>query len=349
MDFITPDQLLIERPASQRVWVVRASGGLYTQTFEAAGIMAIGHVDKVGWAEGPVSPRSLQMLSKQLEVINPRRKKASISSHVNQTKRFCNEIKVDDLVVTVDAGRLMVGRVAGEAFIEQEPVVVEHLFRQSVKMPFQLRRKVDWGPKIARADVPLALEQVLKAHQAVFNLDKQWQAVYHMLYPCFSFEGVLYLSTNIKQKKALNNYSLSQFFSILSGIEAIAKTFAKPQPGEFETFEELFVQYMSSSQLTLTSKAEFMSPGTIWSKVKITPKGMVLAVLVYVMLFGGDMSLIKTDGIIDLETRQRFYEIVAKMIEERVFEKVESDLKIEIPKLDTRPLDDRDPVYAIIE
>lgn len=349
MNVITPNQLLIERPESQRVWVVRASGGQYTQTFEAAGIMAIGHVDKVGWSEGPVNTRSLQMLSKDLETINSKRKKVSITSHVNQTKRFCNEIKIDDLVVTVDGTRLMVGKVTGEAFVAHEHVVVEHMLRQPVKMPFQLRRKVEWGPKIARGEVPLALEQVLKAHQAVFNLDKKWQAVYHMLYPCFSFDGVLYLSTNIKQKKELNNYSLSQFFSILSGIEAIAKTFAKPQPGDFATFEELFVHYMNSTQLTLTSKAEFMSPGTIWSRVKITPKGMLLAVMIYVMLFGGDTSLLKTDGIIDLETRQRFFGIVAKMIEERVFEKVESDLKIEIPKLDTRPLDNRDPVYAILE
>lgn len=339
MTALTIDDLIVKRPQNQRFWVVRASGGLFTETFRAANLMAIGHIDKLDLREGPVTAGDLKNLRERLEFVFPKRKRMSVTSHVNQTQKFCSEIKSGDLIVTVDSAHMMIGKVNGDPYIGKQPVVVEHAFRQSIKMEHQLRREVIWGPKLSRSSVPVALEMTLQAHQTVFSLDSHWQAVYHLLYPCFAYEGQLYLSANIRQRKALSNYSLSQFFAILSGIEAIAKTLSEGKAKKDLQYADLFARFVQVNQLTLTSKAEFMSPGTIWSKVKMTPTQMVVAAMIYVMLFGGDMTVLKTDGLIDKELRHQIFNMVTDVINDHRFNQLREDLKLETPQLDTAPLD----------
>ncbi len=345
---LTLENLIAKRPKGQRVWVVRASGGYFTETFRSAKLMAVGHVDRLQWRKGSVSGPMLERLPRDLTEAFPKRARMSITSHVNQTRRFCTDVKDGDLVVTLDSGHLMVGTVAGSPFIDSTPVIVEHAFRQSIKMPYHLRRPVEWGPIIPRSSVPVSLEMTLQAHQAVFSLDHHWEAVYHLLYPCFASDGILYLSTNIRQRKSLSNYRLSQFFAVLSGIEAIAKTYGDSGPPTNGDYATLFAAFVAAHQLTLTSKAEFMSPGTIWSKVKMTPRQMAVCAMLYVMLFGGDMTVLKTDGIIDKELRHQIFEIAKELILTHEFKKLEQDLKLEIPRLDTRPIDGREPIPTVI-
>jgi hypothetical protein len=345
---LTLENLIAKRPKGQRVWVVRASGGYFTETFRSASLMAIGHVDKLDWRKGPVSASALERLPHDLADAFPKRARMSITSHANQTKRFCTEVNEGDMVVTLDSGHLMVGTVAGSPYIGKAPVIVEHAFRQSIKMPYHLRRPVHWGPIIPRSSVPVSLEMTLQAHQTVFSLDHHWEAVYHLLYPCFASDGILYLSTNIRQRKSLSNYRLSQFFAVLSGIEAVAKTLGTDGLQSSEGYLHLFSAFVAAHQLTLTSKAEFMSPGTIWSKVKMTPKQMAVCAMLYVMLFGGDMTVLKTDGIIDKELRHQIFEIAKDLVLTHEFKKLEQDLKLEIPKLDTRPIDGREPIPTVI-
>ncbi|MEJ2043237.1 MAG: hypothetical protein P8X74_01075 [Reinekea sp.] len=105
----------------------------------------------------------------------------------------------------------------------------------------------------------------LRANQTVFNVDKHWEAIYHSLYPAFSKEDDLYLSLKIRQEKEINNYSVVQILSFLNEIEVIAKEL-EGNLGP-DNFEKLFAQYVVSDLLTLTTKAQFNSPGDIWNKI----------------------------------------------------------------------------------
>src|SRR5690606_24240312 len=162
-------------------------------------LMAIGHTDRLSLKDGEVSDSHWNELETSLLRSDPERSRGSITSHANQVRAFSSEIKVNDLVVTLDSRSLMVGRVSGNAFIEKKGIKIEYANGHTSEMNFLLRRPVDWGPRMRRADVPAALEMTLLAHQTVFNLDTYWQAIYHLMYPVFSFRDTLYFSTLISQ------------------------------------------------------------------------------------------------------------------------------------------------------
>ena len=330
---------LVERPKDQRVWVVRASGGHFVPHFRRDSLMAIGHLNDVGLPDGPVGDATSLEFERLLKVADEKRKQNSITSHAKQAEVFCSAIKEDDLVVTLDSSAFMVGRVLGPAYVDSAPVVIERPNAPSDKMPHRLRRKVSWGPMVERNAVPVALEMTLQAHQTVFNIDRYWTAVYHLLYPCFTFEGRLYLSANIKQQQAIDNYSVSQLFSLLSGVEVMAKLLAR-ESEEWQSYPKNLPALDAELDLALSSKAEFMSPGTVWSTLLSTDTMvMAWAALIYVMLFGGKIVFFKSDGLIDIHTRQKLWERVLRLKEVHDVDKIKKKLKVEVPKLDTEKLE----------
>lgn len=185
---------------------------------------------------------------------------------------------------------------------------------------------------------PIAMEMTLRAHQTVFNIDRFWSSIYHLLYPCFTYEGHLYFSINIQQRQELDNYSISQLFGLLTGVEVMAKLFALDSDA-WEDYPRNLALLRDSLQLGLTSKAEFMSPGTIWSKFRMDQTQMVWAVVIYIMVFGGELTFFKTDGLIDTQTRQKIWERALRLSESHDFEKLKSNLRVDFPRIETTPLE----------
>ena len=331
-------EFLVERPADQRFWVVRASGGTFVRHFRNSGLVAIGHVNDLTIAKGPIPDGFVKKLAAALRVAKPDRTTLSISSHVNQVKTFCHEIKENDLIVTVDSQNLMIGRVSGDAYIDDTAVVITDVYGKQDAMEHNLRRPISWGPILSRKSVPTALEMTLLAHQTVFSLDRHWDAVYHLIYPCFVFEGRLYLSANIKQTESLDNYSITQFFALLSGVESVAKNL-QYEKDDVNEYLPSVSSLRHGGDLNLTSKAAFMSPGTIWSSVLLDAPQLVTAVVIYIMLFGGDLKFFKTDGILDIQTRRKMWDRVMKLKKSHDFDHVKEKLKVEIPNYDTTAIE----------
>jgi hypothetical protein len=329
------------RPEGQRVWVVRASSGQFVEHFARYSLVAIGHVDQIPLSDGAFETNDLNRLEQLLFKADPDRSRGSITSHVNQVKAFVLDMKVGDLVVTLDSYSLMVGRVNEEAFIDRKKLTLERFGRYPSELTFRLRRSVNWGPRMRRGDVPAALEMTLLAHQTVFNLDDHWEAIYHLIYPFFFHRDTFFLSTKIAQQEALDNFSIAQLFGLLSGIEAVAKTLSANEFTRTPNYLSLLSTYVESNRLTLTSQAEFMSPGTIWSRVKITPKGMACAALMYAMLFGAKTPLIETDGVLDKELRHMIFELVKQMATQHQLPRIKQDLEIGVPSYNTEALRDK--------
>jgi hypothetical protein len=271
-----------------------------------------------------------------LQARNIERPKSSVTSHVNQVKTFVSLVQVNDLVVTVNSERLHIGRVTGEAFIKHGPLTIER-GGQRYAMTHHLRRHVAWGPGIPRKSVPAALEMTMLAHQTVFNIDAYWDLIYHLLYPCFQYAGKLYLSANIKQTQELDNYSISQFFSLLSGIEAMAKDFESGDES-WKTYPDIAGDKLEKLNLNLTTKAEFMSPGAIWAAVSSDGGALIWTAAIYLMVFGGDIKIFKTDGVIDIKTRQKIWDRVLKLMDVHKFPKVKQKLRIDVPRVETEVL-----------
>lgn len=328
---------LVERPADQQFWVVRASGGDYARHFLQHSVIAIGHIDELNLPEGPLSDGVLGSLEVRLTRNDPERAKSSITSHANQVRTFCSLMKEGDLVLTVNPSRaLVIGRIVGGAAVHRKPLEIRDIQGNAYEMPHQLRRAVVWGPVIPRKNIPSSFEMTMLAHQTVFNVDEHWDSIYHLIYPFFKFGGNLYLSTNIRAEEALGNYPVAQLFNLLSGIEIAAKTF-DPDDGSYQ----LTRPPASSLDLNLTTKAEFMSPGSIWSMVPLPATEMVWAIVIYLMLFGGDVKFFKTDGLIDTHTRQKLWAIVIKLMDKFQFQEVKSKLKLDVPRAKTEALEEK--------
>lgn len=299
--------------------------------------MAIAHLDGLDFKDGEISEESLLDLKGRMHRAEPEKPRSSVTSHLNQVGNFCLAIKEDDLVVTVTPHSLTFGRVSGQAYISHEPVFIKSAGGESYEMKHNLRRPVDWGPRLTRGAVPTALQMTLLAHQTVFNIDAYWQSIYHLLYPCFTYEGKLYLSANIRQMSDLDNFSISQLFGLLTGVEAMAREFDKSDD-VWPDYPALTEAQLANLELNLTSKAEFMSPGAIWAQVALDFSGLIWATVIYTMLFGGDVKFFKADGLIDKQTRQKVWVRVLKLMETHNFKKVQAKLKVDVPRVDTTAL-----------
>ncbi|WP_457808915.1 hypothetical protein [Kushneria sp. EE4] len=336
---------IYEVPDGRRYWVVRAEGGRYYDHFVKNDLMALGHLNDLGvavedceifapeegWLKDKVSKKCKEKKSS----------KRTESASFNQIKNFIFAIKEDDWVITVGEGSLSVGIVIGEAYIENKGLVVYYDVEKDkkVEMGSSLRRRVKWGPRISRSMVPFGLSSSLRANQTVFNIDKHWEAIYHSLYPAFIKDDDLYLSLKIRQEKGIDNYSVVQILSFLNEIEVIAKEIdGKLVDHEFEA---VFREYANNGLLTLTTKAQFYSPGDVWNKFPSLRRVKMRYLLVgYAMLFGNDQ--IGMDGVLDLETRHRLWDIFLERIEEKDIKQVVSNLELSKPVYDTSMLEYKD-------
>lgn len=324
----------------ERIWVIRASGGRYVEHFRKENIVAIGHIDGYKFQ---VEPNKIELSEIKKFIGMPKTdgaslNKASISNLANQVSNFISEIRPNDLVLTIDDRSVAIGRAKGEAYFDSEPVEITKL-KRSIKMHYELRRKVEWGPVFKRSEFPYSMELSLRAHQAVFNIDSHWSNLYHCLYPIFRDESHVYFSTNIKQHNDIDSHSIAQLFATFSDLEALAKTF---DPNIEETLSELLRRFSNESSYELSCKAEFMSPGHVWAKLgmtKIEGKRLLYFLIAYGCLFGHIKAWeFQIEGIVTKEIREKIADYVLESIKSRELDKVNERLQLDVPKYNTKPL-----------
>ncbi|MBD3671720.1 MAG: hypothetical protein HUJ29_13195 [Gammaproteobacteria bacterium] len=339
---------VIERPKSQRCWVVRASGGDYVSHFRKEGVMALGHIDALELPENDKDDgfvpdyESLKVKLESQEKISER----GAFVHFRQVKSFISEINIGDLVVTVDRGLLMVGRVIGYSYIDNKPVriIYDEKRNQYTEMPFRLRRKVQWGPVLKRSTLPSAMLRSITSRLTVFNIDQYWSSIYHLLYPVFQYENCLYFSARIQQRDEINNFNVSQVFRILTELEVVVTNFEQILDNPEFDFDNLFAAFKNVGEFRLKTTAEFMSPGSIWSHLGFSDKDgrrIIIGALLYGAVFGVDIAnVIKVDGLIHKEARAALIEYFLQRLDENDVEQMRERLKLEMPNFNTSPLED---------
>lgn len=182
----------------------------------------------------------------------------------------------------------------------------------------------------------------LKANQTVFNVDAKWDAIYHTLYPAFRRENKLFLSAKITTEQAIKNHNISIIFKILDEVEIIGKEIARG--ANSGNFEQIISTYIETDALTITTKAQFHSPGDIWNAITGVAGNLDLdhwatyTMTAYSMIFGNQK--IGFDGLIDIETRKKLWDLVIDRIKKNKAEKVVEALQIKLPQIDTSKLED---------
>ena len=344
---------VFERPVNQRYWVVRAQGGDYIDHFRQAGTVAIGHLDELDLPHSNHQPYfpAMSPLLAQIGSLERRKGeegwKARSQRRYGQVKTFIAEMSVGDLVVSIDSGFLMVGRIVGHPRIDNVPVKVirDEETGDYTEMPFSLRRPVRWGPKIRRNHLPTAMKRSISARQTVFNIDPYWATLYHMLYPIFTSEGKLFFSTRINQSDAISNYSVSQLFSILTDLEVLTRSIEVTEnPGEI-SFQRLFDQFLIEDGFKLATTAEFMSPGSVWSYLGVddnTGRKIILGSLLFGALFGVKIGPLEVDGVVHKELREKIVEEFTERLEYHNAQSVKEKLELSLPEFNTEPLENNE-------
>ncbi|QSV13416.1 hypothetical protein [Photobacterium ganghwense] len=263
------------------------------------------------------------------------------NTQLMQAKSFIYEMEEGDWVLSVGRSAVRYGVITSKPYIEREiiSIVYDNETGRKVDMDKHLRRKVSWGPVIKRSELPYGLAQSLRARQTVTNLDKHWQALHHSIYPAFKANGNLYLSIKIATENDIESYAVMNLFKLLNEIEVIGKAIANGV--EINNFEEVFSQYLDNGLLSVTTKAQFHSPGEIWSMIRGAngdkAKWLIPTVFAYSMLFGN--SHLGFDGVIDLETRQKIWDVVISRLEENDTKKYVNKLELQMPKAKTEVLE----------
>jgi len=335
-------------PEDRRYWVVRAESGLYFDHFTRYGIIALGHLDDLNLKENRDSPfrpntesveNDLKKLHESLSL-----KSRRTSTHLNQVKSFIAEMGVGDWVLTVGHSSIRFGRITGSPRIDKSPlkIVYDEETGREVTLEYNLRRKVVWGPVIRRNVLPFGLLKSLRANQTLFNIDHHWESVYHSLYPVFKRGDSLYVSARINTEERVKNYHVVSFLGFLNEIEVIAKEFSTLQSGT--PFDEIFNHYLENDYLTVTTKAEFHSPGEIWNEITTLVGSLdswaAYAVCAYAMIFGNQK--LGFDGLLDLQTRQKLWEVVIERVRAKNLEGVVKNLELTAPKSNTEKIENDD-------
>lgn len=338
-------------PESRRYWVVRAEGGAYFEHFRRFGFIALGHLNiaELKATEDFKAAYNWDSVAKLInsKLLFDKKSRRSAQVNISQAKTFIYDINPGDWVITVGNQRILFGRVSGHAYIEPSPAVIVYDPKSDRKheMNLHLRRSVQWGPSIGRDELPFGLLRSLRANQTIFSLDKNWEAIHHTLYPAFRRGDKLYLSSKIQTKSAIKNHSIATIFRLLDELELIGQ-----QPSLIDNpdqFDAVFAEYINSGAPTITTKASFHSPGEIWNaitaiagSIKDIDNWAYMTVAGYSMLFGN--SKLGFDGIIDIETRRKLWDLIISRVKKNNAEKVVEALSLELPKIDTSKLEDKD-------
>lgn len=231
---------------------------------------------------------------------------------------------------------MLIGRIASEAYVDRSSIVIvtDRNLGTETRMDFTLRRRVDWGPLIARNDFPVAIAKSLRANQTVFNIDDHWQALHHLLFPAFEVGDDLYLSFRILQQSDIPNYAISRLTGFLTEAEVFVRQFYQ-QKWDDSQFWQALNSYFASGQLTTTTQAQFMSEGDLWAKIAglALNKKLAVVLIIHAMLFGNDKLGIH--GIIDDKSKEQIIEFVLGHWNKFGGDQIKNELQLSIPDYDS--------------
>lgn len=325
-------------PSERRYWVVRADGGDYFSHFGVYGAVAIGHLDEIGLGLterqenfDPVWSRIYEQF--QLHASANEKSSSYATARFNQVRRFVTEIKAGDWVLTVGHNVVRVGRVIGSAIIDPVPMVLRNVDGTEVRMPYQLRRSVVWGRTMSKDRLSGPLLKCLRANQTVFSADNLWEDICHAVLPVFAKGSDLYFTIQIRSEGRIRSIDVSNLLLYLNELELIEKESSAILDGR-RSFDALFDEYESGNKLTLTTEAEYHSPGELWGMISgLAPSGMgwgTVFLIGYAMLFGN--SKLGFDGLIDIQTRRKIWDLLLERFKSRKMDVTVSRLEVDHPK-----------------
>jgi restriction system protein len=136
---------------------VRADFGKHAEAFLKNGYAAI------GWFEKPAKDYSKEAITDNYKIHYPNHSAGTTSQNVGQIFRFCNDIKVGDIVISSYAeGNLLIGIANGLPY-----------FKKDLTCPFYDRINVKWINKLFdRKELSIPTQNTIRSSLTVFNVSQ---------------------------------------------------------------------------------------------------------------------------------------------------------------------------------
>lgn len=298
---------------NKNVWFIRAEKGRFAKNFRAGGLIAIGHLEKIFEeplfeipSEEDIRARLLKNNSYSeyrglVDGVEMRGLNRAGHNILSQIKRFANDIKQGDLIVTRNENDdgYSFGICSNDlAFIDRTPVRVPIEKRDGSAgfsrtiLDYGLRKTVIWGPSISRAELPGAVRKATSGQQTVTSLNTHKDKIYHLIYPFFTDGESLFFSNKIKTTKRVNAQAIGKLFQNVALIEHLSNILLEGSEIDIGALSELIAEQLSmgSDDSVVTCQAEFMSPGDMWCRIPLAkhlkPEHIIATVLACLLLTG---------------------------------------------------------------
>ncbi|WP_430491870.1 hypothetical protein [Pseudomonas fulva] len=276
----------------QNVWFIRAEKGKYAKHFRVGGVIAIEHLERAYNGNIPSELPTEEFLKAQLlsnekysefrdstDGKESRKLNRSGFNVLSQIKRFANDIKCGDLIVTrneKDDGYSF--GICSETipFIDHTPVRVPTTkkdgtpgFERSA-LNYKLRKRVIWGPSISRSELPGAVRKATSGQQTVTSLNNHKEKIFHLIYPFFTDGESLFFSNKIKTSHRVNALAVGKLFQNVALIKSLSETLLSEDFFDIGQLSKLIEAAILSGQSGIvTCQAEFMSPGDMWCRIPL--------------------------------------------------------------------------------
>ncbi|WP_162884964.1 hypothetical protein [Pseudomonas syringae] len=277
---------------SSKCWVVRPGARYrFISQFIEDSFIAMGHLDTVDLSQtdldalGEAEGESVYSICSKL--------KSDLSINIRaQVVSFVNEMIEGDVVFTLSGGYIYPGVITSKAYLEKLPL--------SKSETFQVRRKVVWGSKIDRNNIPVTLSKSFTAYQAIFSLGDKSKEIHHWLNSFFVSKDKFHTSLRVEQEGALSHHALKNLSEIMDRLQVLSLLVGRQEPsdlGEGQTGYSLdfllssMDAFAAEGLLNLNQQQLTMSPGDIWYELPTKCIRTGVAFLVGMgMLFGQSIA-----------------------------------------------------------
>ena len=195
-----------EFDANNHFWLLRAEGGKYFEDFIDDSYVGIRynnvHVDDVLNIKSIQSVETIRDVFKE-KSNDPDISKQSLTGRSNMTYHFVFGMHIGDVVLVPSkrSSHFAIGCITSDAFDEDTDYIKERIKNApSNGKGFAIsnyikRRSVKWISTIRREELPSTLVWVLKAHQALFNIDDKQHLTEFMglISPIFIYSNNIYV------------------------------------------------------------------------------------------------------------------------------------------------------------
>jgi hypothetical protein len=289
-----------------KIWVVRAGReSIYYRHFKSHNLVAIGHTQNLPFKinDGEVSDKSKkEIITKYHSWLNSREQsKSTISTQVGQVRRFLNEVKIGDTVMTISDYGVLVGRITSECKFVSEPLAT-HDVDELCEYP--LRYDVIWGKEQSRKYIPYIVETSFRNTGTIFTISgaDKLKAIHHWLNPIHVSNGEIRCTVNIQSKKELSNRQLTKLSNLFDKLEILTDYLDKKDSYadiSFDVFEYHLKHSIDNFDFKLTTQHDFMSPGFQFFQLSGSPNRRVIFAVVFATLFNCQVHAVEGQDLPD--------------------------------------------------